>query len=60
VGCEFVASCSLAAVRLHPPEYRAGFLDAIGAFVLMTLEGCQVNPETWEVLTAVERAGERQ
>jgi len=26
--------------------------------VLMTLEGCQVNPETWEVLTAVERAGE--
>jgi hypothetical protein len=35
-----------------------GFLDAIGAFVSMVLEGCQVNPETWEVLTAVERAGE--
>ncbi|KHK57171.1 hypothetical protein PI87_08000 [Ralstonia sp. A12] len=45
---------------MHPPEYRAGFLDAIGAFVLMMLEGCQVNPETWEVLTAVERAGESQ
>ena len=44
----------------HPPEYRAGFLDGIGAFVSMVLEGCQVNPETWEVLSAVERAGERQ
>lgn len=39
-------------------EGQNGFLHAIGAYVLMTLEGCQVNPETWEVLTAVERAGE--
>jgi hypothetical protein len=45
---------------IHPPEFRRGFLDAIGAFVLTTLEGRQVNPETWEVLTAVERAGENQ
>nr|WP_311528759.1 hypothetical protein [uncultured Ralstonia sp.] len=45
---------------IHPPEFKRGFLDAIGAYVLMTLEGCQVNPETWEVLTAVERAGESQ
>ena len=50
----------LANSGIHPPEYRAGFLDAIGAYVLMTLEDCQVNPETWEVLTAVERAGESQ
>ena len=44
----------------QPPEFRAGFLDGIGAFVSMVLEGCQVNPDTWEVLTALERAGERQ
>lgn len=50
----------LAYTGIHPPEFRRGFLDAIGAYVLMMLEGCQVNPETWEVLTAVERAGERQ
>ena len=48
----------LAYASSHPPEWRLGFLDAIGAFVSMVLEGCQVNPETWEVLTAVERAGE--
>lgn len=51
---------ALAHASAHPPEYRAGFLDGIGAFVSMVLEGCQVNPETWEVLTAVEQAGERQ
>jgi len=42
---------------MHPPEYRAGFLDAIGAFLLTTLES---NPETWEVLTTIEQAGKRQ
>jgi hypothetical protein len=36
-------------------EYRAGFLDAIGAYVLLALEGCQLNPRTWDVLAAVER-----
>ena len=49
---------ALAHTSTRAPEYRAGFLDAIGAFVSMVLEGCQVNPETWEVLTALERAGE--
>ncbi|MGH1511475.1 hypothetical protein [Ralstonia solanacearum] len=39
----------------QPPEFLAGFVDAIGAFVLMTLEGCDINPQTWEVLAAVER-----
>ncbi|MFV8491067.1 hypothetical protein [Ralstonia pseudosolanacearum] len=37
-----------------------GLLDGIGAFVSMVLEACQVNPETREVLAAVERAGENQ
>jgi len=50
----------LAYTNIHPPEYRRGFLDAIGAFVSMVLEGCQVNPDTWEVLAAIERAGEGQ
>lgn len=55
--------CALAHSGAWPPEYRAGFLDGIGTYVSMVLEGCQVNPETWDVLTvltAVERAGERQ
>ena len=51
---------ALAHATKHPPEYRAGFLDGIGAFVSMVLEGCQINPETWEVLSAIERAGESQ
>ncbi|MGD7411483.1 hypothetical protein ACQCRK_19830, partial [Ralstonia pseudosolanacearum] len=37
-----------------------GLLDGIGAFVSMVLQACQVNPETREVLAAVERAGENQ
>lgn len=51
---------ALAHAARHPPEYRAGFLDGVGAFVSMVLEGCQINPETWEVLSAIERAGESQ
>ena len=51
---------ALAHAAKHPPEYRAGFLDGIGAFVSMMLEGCQINPETWEVLSVIERAGESQ
>lgn len=51
---------ALAHAAKHPPEYRAGFLDGIGAFVSMVLEGCQINPDTWEVLAAVERVGESQ
>ena len=38
-----------------PMEYRAGFLDAIGAYVLLALEGCQLSPDTWDVLADVER-----
>ncbi|WP_249309241.1 hypothetical protein [Ralstonia insidiosa] len=39
----------------RPLEYRAGFLDAIGAYLLLALEGCQLNPDTWDALAAVER-----
>jgi hypothetical protein len=50
----------LAHSNIYPPEYQRGFLDGIGAFVSMVLEGCQIDPETWEVLSAIERAGESQ
>jgi hypothetical protein len=42
------------AVGLHVPEYRAGFLDAIGAYLLTTLEGVLVDPNRWEVLDLLE------
>ncbi len=40
---------------MHAPEYRAGFLDAIGAYLLTTLEGVLVDPYRWEVLDLLER-----
>nr|WP_311530123.1 hypothetical protein [uncultured Ralstonia sp.] len=40
----------------RPLEYRAGFLDAIGAYVLLALEGCQLDLSTWDVLAAIERS----
>jgi len=43
------------AVGLHAPEYRAGFFDAIGAYVLTTLEGVLVDPCWWEVLALLEQ-----
>ncbi|GCB05343.1 hypothetical protein [Ralstonia sp. SET104] len=42
-------------VGMHPPEYRAGFLDAIGAYLLTTLEGVLVDPDRWELLDVLER-----
>ena len=42
-------------VGMHPPEYRAGFLDAIGVYLLTTLEGVLVDPYRWEVLDLLER-----
>ena len=36
-------------------EYRAGFLDAIGAYICLTLEGSQPDPANWNPL-AVMRA----
>lgn len=43
------------AVGMHTPEYRAGFLDAIGAYLLTTLQGVLVDPYRWEVLDLLER-----
>nr|WP_311527618.1 hypothetical protein [uncultured Ralstonia sp.] len=37
--------------KLVPPERRAGFLDAIGAYVLTTLEGVLVDLHNWDILS---------
>ncbi|NMV40657.1 hypothetical protein [Ralstonia insidiosa] len=37
-------------------DYHAGFFDAIGAYLLITLEGVLVDPYRWEVLDLLERA----
>ncbi|WP_296225971.1 hypothetical protein [Ralstonia sp. UBA689] len=34
-------------------EYRAGFLDAIGAYICLTLEGSQPDPANWNPLTVM-------
>ena len=36
-------------------EYQAGFLDAIGVYVLTTLEGVLVELYRWELLEELER-----
>jgi hypothetical protein len=36
-------------------EFRAGFLDAIGVYLLTTLEGVLIDPYRWEVLDLLER-----
>lgn len=37
-------------------EYQAGFLDAIGAYVLTTLEGVLVDLYRWNVLRVLEES----
>ena len=37
-------------------EYQAGFLDAIGAFMLSSLDGVIVDLYRWEVLHVLARA----
>jgi len=37
-------------------EYQAGFLDAIGAFMLTSLDGVTVDLYRWEVLSVLQRA----
>jgi hypothetical protein len=32
-----------------------GFIDAIDAYLSMSLGGSDVDPHTWEVLAAIER-----
>ncbi|MFP3891989.1 hypothetical protein [uncultured Ralstonia sp.] len=38
-----------------PPAFVKGFVDAIDAYVSMSLGGRDVDPQTWEVLAALER-----
>ena len=43
-----------------PPAFIKGFMDAIDAYVSMSLGGRDVDPQTWDVLAAVERRGYSQ
>lgn len=43
-----------------PAEYQAGFLDAIGAYMLITLEGVLVDVNRWEVLRVLECADQQK
>ncbi|HWV04819.1 hypothetical protein [Ralstonia sp.] len=40
-----------------PPAFIKGFVDAIDAYVSMSLGGREVDPQTWDVLAAIERRG---
>ena len=40
-------------------EYQAGFLDAIGAFMLTSLDGVTVDLYRWEVLHVLARANKQ-
>jgi len=39
----------------QPPAFRAGFIDAIGAFIALTLEGVSPNPQQWDVRTVLDQ-----
>lgn len=43
-----------------PAEYQAGFLDAIGAYVLTTLEGVLVDLYRWELLHVLHGANQQK
>ncbi|MGN8088638.1 hypothetical protein ACTJK6_21455 [Ralstonia sp. 22086] len=43
-----------------PPDFIKGFVDAIDAYVSMSLGGRDVDPQTWDVLAAIERRGYSQ
>ncbi|MEE2978697.1 MAG: hypothetical protein VYB88_14600 [Pseudomonadota bacterium] len=43
-----------------PPAFIKGFMDAIDAYVSMSLGGRDVDPQTWDVLAAIERRGYSQ
>ena len=40
-----------------PSVFVKGFVDAIDAYVSMSLGGRDVDPQTWDVLAAIERRG---
>ncbi|CAJ0866269.1 hypothetical protein R20233_01305 [Ralstonia sp. LMG 32965] len=39
----------------YPSAFVKGFIDAIDAYLSMSLGGSDVDPHTWEVLAAIER-----
>jgi len=43
-----------------PPAFIKGFVDAIDAYVSMSLGGREIDPQTWDVLAAIERRGYSQ
>ncbi|WP_254171283.1 hypothetical protein [Ralstonia mannitolilytica] len=43
-----------------PPAFIKGFMDAIDAYVSMSLRGRDVDPQSWDVLAAIERRGYSQ
>ncbi|WP_454845475.1 hypothetical protein [Ralstonia thomasii] len=43
-----------------PPAFIKGFVDAIDAYVSMSLGGRDVDPQTRDVLAAIERRGDGQ
>ncbi|CAH0446232.1 hypothetical protein LMG10661_02330 [Ralstonia syzygii subsp. syzygii] len=49
-----------APVQAHSDEYKAGFADGLGAYVLTTLEGVSVDLERWEILRELAFPGEAE
>ncbi|WP_296223698.1 hypothetical protein [Ralstonia sp. UBA689] len=47
-------------IQDKPAEYQAGFLDAIGAYLLTTLEGVLVDLYRWEILRVLESANDKK
>lgn len=47
-------------IRDKAAEYQAGFLDAIGAYMLTTLDGVTVDLYRWEVLQVLDRVNRKK
>ncbi len=41
-------------------EFQAGFMDAIGAFILSALDGVTVDLFRWDVLSVLQRANRKK
>lgn len=49
-----------ASVQAQSDEYKAGFTDGLGAYVLSTLEGVPVDQELWDILCELAFPGEAE
>ena len=38
------------------PPFRAGFLQTLMAYLLLTLEGCEVDPASWDVAACLAQS----